>query len=96
MESTPALVAPRRAAAAVQWKVVWERAPALKAAWLRAAVRGRGVGGVGQGQVCGGGGMKGCLGEKFNMFGSWLFWPGPLTMRGHSTHVSANYAVNIQ
>ena len=51
-------------------------------------------GGAGPGMW--GGCMKGCLGEKFNMFGSWLFWPGPLTMRGHSTHVSANYAVNIQ
>ena len=92
MESTrPALVAPRRAAAAVQWKVVWERAAALKAAGCGPRCGGA-VCGVGQGQVCGGGGMKGCLGEKFNMFGSWLFF----TMRGHSTHVSANYAVNIQ
>ena len=78
----PALVAPRRAGRGagrsnVQWKVVWERAPALKAAGSgpRCVVQCR-WGWAGPGMW--GGGMKGCLGEKFNMFGSWLFWRGPL------------------
>ena len=66
MESTrPALVAPRRAAAAVQWKVVWERAPALKAAGCGPRCVGAVyVGEVGLGQVCGGGGHEGLFGGE--------------------------------